>query len=348
MKGGRDMSLTIKDVAKEAGVSIATVSKVINGKPSISEPTRQRVLEVIRRLNYHPNAQASNFARERSDNIVFLAVTGPHTAFHNPHMFEIMCGAQSVIHGKDYNFSFLSVPDKDTACEEASAIIGRRAADGILIHGSATSRPLVELLVKTRFPHVIIGRPPFSTTACWIDINNHVSGHLATEYLTKCGYTRIAFIGGPKSDEISRHRLQGFVSSMRIFGLDVPESSIKYGTYSKQSGYDMMEELLRGSSLPDAVICEDNKIAMGAASAIRKRGMEIPDDIGMITFDDYPLSQLIDPPLTVVDINVNKMGQQAADTLIKKIRNPALNMQSFATVPELIVRSSTRKRTPDF
>lgn len=341
------MSPTIKDVAKEAGVSIATVSKVINGRPSISEPTRQRVLEVIRRLNYHPNAQASNFARERSDNIVFLAVTGPHTAFHNPHMFEIMCGAQSVIHENDHNFSFLGVPDKDTACEEASVIIGRRAADGILVHGSATSRPLVVLLVKTGFPHVIIGRPPFSNTACWIDINNHVSGHLATEYLTKCGYTRIAFIGGPKSDEISRHRLQGFVSSMRIFGLDVPESSIKYGTYNKQSGYDMMEELLRGSSLPDAVICEDNKIAMGAACAIRKRGMEIPDDIGMITFDDYPLSQLIDPPLTVVDIDVNKMGRQAADTLIKKIRNPALNMQSFATVPELIVRSSTRKMTQD-
>ena len=100
------MSLTIKDVAKEAGVSIATVSKVINGKPSISEPTRQRVIEVIKRLNYHPNAQASNFARERSDNIVFLAVTEPHTAFHNPHMFEIMCGAQNKIYSKNFNFTF--------------------------------------------------------------------------------------------------------------------------------------------------------------------------------------------------------------------------------------------------
>ena len=336
------MSLTIKDVAKEAGVSIATVSKVINGKPSISEPTRQRVIEVIKRLNYHPNAQASNFARERSDNIVFLAVTEPHTAFHNPHMFEIMCGAQSKIYSKNFNFSFLGVPDKDSACEKASVIIGRKAADGILIHGSATSRPLVELLVKTGFPHVIIGRPPFSNTACWIDINNHVSGHLATEYLTKSGYTHIAFIGGPKSDEISRHRLQGFLSSMRIFGLAIPDSFIKYGTYSKQSGYDMMEELLRGSSFPDAVICEDNKIAIGAVSAIRKRGIEIPDDIGIITFDDYPLSQLIDPPLTVVDINVNKMGQQAADILIKKVRNPVLNIQSFTTIPELIIRSSTR------
>lgn len=336
------MALTINDVAKEAGVSIATVSKVINGKPSISEQTRLHVLEVIKRLNYHPNAQASNFARERSDNIIFLAVTEPLTAFHNPHMFEIMCGAQNIVHEKNFNSSFLGVQDKDTACQKASNIIGRRAADGILVHGSSTSRSLVELLVKTGFPHVIIGRPPFSNTACWIDINNHVSGHLATEYLTKCGYTHIAFIGGPQSDEISRHRLQGFVSSMRIFGLNVPESSIKYGTYSKQSGFEMMEELLRGSFLPDAVICEDNKIAMGAASAIRKRGMNIPDDIGLITFDDYPLSQLIDPPLTVVDINVNKMGQQAAGFLIKKIRNPSLNMQSFTTVPELIIRSSTR------
>ena len=243
------MALTINDVAKEAGVSIATVSKVINGKPSISEQTRLHVLEVIKRLNYHPNAQASNFARERSDNIIFLAVTEPLTAFHNPHMFEIMCGAQNVVHEKNFNFSFLGVQDKDTACQEASNIIGRRAADGILIHGSSTSRSLVELLVKTGFPHLIIGRPPFSNTACWIDINNHVSGHLATEYLTKCGYTHIAFIGGPQSDEISRHRLQGFVSSMRIFGLNVPESSIKYGTYSKQSGFEMMEELLRGSFL---------------------------------------------------------------------------------------------------
>lgn len=336
------MSLTIKDVAREAGVSIATVSKVINGKPSISESTRCRVLEVIKRLNYHPNAQASNFAREHSENIIFLAVTEPLTAFHNPHMFEIMCGAQNVIRGKKYNFSFLGVSDKASACREVADLIGRKAADGILIHGSATSPDLVSLLVRTGFPHVIIGRPPFPNTACWIDINNHVSGHLAAEYLTKCGYTHIAFIGGPYSDEISRHRLKGFVSSMRIFGLDVPEASVRYGTYSRQSGYEMMEDLLRESVPPDAVICEDNNIAMGAVSAIRKHGLEIPDNIGLITFDNYPLSQLIDPPLTVVDINVHKMGQQAAGILIKKIKNPALNIQSFTTVPELIIRSSTR------
>jgi LacI family transcriptional regulator len=338
------MSITIKDVANEAGVSIATVSKVINNRPSISETTRQHVLQVMEQLNYRPNAQASNFARKRSENIIFLAVTEAHTPYHNPHMFEILCGAQSKIREKKYNFSFIGSPNKETAYKEVEEIIGRKAADGLLIHGSTTSRPLASLLTNTGFPHVIIGRPPFSNTTCWIDINNHVSGEMATKHLNNCGYSKIAFIGGPAADEISRHRLKAFVSSMNINGFSVPDSFIKYGTYSKASGFAMMEEILRGDHLPDAVICEYNQIAMGAVSAIKKRGLSIPEDIGVITFDDYPLSQLIDPPLTVVDIDVHEMGRYAASILLKKINNPALQIQSFAILPSLIVRSSTRNQ----
>lgn len=337
------MSFTIKDVAREAGVSIATVSKVINNKPFISDTTREHVFRVMEQMNYQPNAQASHFARKRSENIVFLAVTETHTAFHNPHMFEILCGAQKKLREKKYNVSFIGSPDKETALKEAESIISRKAADGLVIHGSATSKALAALLINTEFPHVIIGRPPFSTTTCWIDINNHVSGEMATKYLNSCGYTKIAFIGGPETDEISRHRLKGFVSAMHINGLCVPASFIKYGTYSKESGVAMMEELLRGSCLPDAIICENNQIAMGAADAIQKHGMTIPNDFGLITFDDYPLSQLINPPLTVVDIDVHEMGHQAASILLQKIQNPTLQVQSFATLPSLIIRSSTRQ-----
>ncbi|MCM1156159.1 MAG: LacI family transcriptional regulator [Roseburia sp.] len=336
------MSITIKDVAREAGVSTATVSKVINGKPSISDATRQHVCQVMECLNYHPNAQASNFARKKTNIIVFLTVTESHTAFDNPHMFEILCGAQSKIREKNYHFSFIAFPNKEAVCREAMNIISRKAADGLIVHGSATSRPLVDFLTESAFPHIIIGRPPFSNTACWIDINNHVSGEMAAKYLNSCGYSKIAFIGGPATDEISRHRLKGFTSSMQLKKLPVPDSFIKYGSYSKASGFQMMEELLRGSCLPDAVICENNQIAMGAVSAIEKHGMSIPDDIGVITFDDYPLSQLIDPPLTVVDIDVHEMGRQAASILLKKIKNPQLHVQSFATLPSLIVRSSLK------
>lgn len=336
------MSVTIIDVAKEAGVSTATVSKVLNNKPYISESTTRRVMEVIKRLNYQPNAQGSNFKKKRTGNIIFLAVTQLHTAFHNPHMFEILCGAQNVIRNKNYNLPFMGVSDITDAYESVKKIVGCNTADGILVHGSATSRLLVDFLVRNNFPHILIGRPPFASSSCWIDTNNRVSGQMAMEYLQECGYFKIAFIGGPKSDEISRHRLQGFVSYMNINGLVIQEDFIKYGTYTKESGFLMMEELLSHPMLPDSVICENNQIAMGAVSAIEKHHLSIPKDMGIITFDDYPLSQLIDPPLTVVDINVHEMGRQAASILLQRIKNPTLQVQSFVTLPNLIIRSSTR------
>ena len=104
----------------------------------------------------------------------------------------------------------------------------------------------------------------------------------------------------------------------------------------------MMEDLLRSSCMPDSVICENNPVALGAVSAIKKHGLSIPDDIGVITFNDYPLSRLTEPPLTVVDIDVNEMGRQAAALLLKKIKNPGLHIQSFANLQSLIVRSSLR------
>lgn len=336
------MSVTIKDVAREAGVSIATVSKVINRKPTISEATRQHVCQVMERLNYQPNSQARNFVRQKTDTIVFLAVTESHSAFDNPSMFDILCGAQNVTREKNYHFSFTAYPDKESACQETEKIIGRKAADGLIVHGSATSRQLAGLLEKTGFPHIIIGRPPFSTSACWIDVNNHVSGEIAGKYLYRCGYSRISFIGGPAADEISRHRLKGFLSFMQLQRLSVPDSFIKYGSYSKNSGFQMMEDLLRSSCMPDSVICENNQVALGAVSAIKKHGLSIPDDIGVITFNDYPLSRLTEPPLTVVDIDVNEMGRQAAALLIKKIKNPDLHIQSFVNLQSLIVRSSLK------
>lgn len=336
------MSVTIKDVAREAGVSIATVSKVINQKPAISDATREHVWQVMERLNYHPNSQARNFVRQKTDTVVFLAVTESHTAFDNSYMFDILCGAQSKTGEKNYHFSFTASPDKDQACQEIEKIIGRKSADGLLVHGSATSRRLAGLLEETGFPHIIIGRPPFSTTACWIDVNNYVSGEIAGKYLYRCGYSRISFIGGPAEDEISRHRLKGFLSSMQLQGLSVPDSLIKHGSYSKNGGFQMMEDLLRSSCMPDSVICENNPVALGAVSAIKKHGLSIPDDIGVITFNDYPLSRLTEPPLTVVDIDVNEMGRQAAALLLKKIKNPGLHIQSFANLQSLIVRSSLR------
>lgn len=338
------MSITIKDVAKAAGVSVSTVSKVMNDGPSISDATKEHVRRIMEDLQYHPNEQARNFARQKTNNIVFLALLEEHTAFKNPHMFEIMCGAQEILAKNLYNLSFVGVKTEEEALNHVEAIIGTKSADGIIVHGSATTKELVNQLVKSGFPHIIIGKPAFKCAACWMDINNSISGLMAAEHLTECGYGKIAFVGGAKGDEISTKRLNGFISAMHDIGYRVSDKFIKYGDYTKESGYLLTMELLQESEQPDAIICENNHIALGVVKAINAKGKRIPEDIAIVSFDDYPLSRVIEPLLTVVDIDVYDMGNQAGSILIRKINNPALLVQSYTTLPQLIERESTRRQ----
>lgn len=335
------MSITIKDVAKEAGVSVSTVSKVLNNGPSISAGTKEHVRNVMERLQYRPNEQARNFARQKTNNIIFLTMLEPHVAFENPHMFEIMCGAEEALAAESYNLSFKGVKSEADALDLIQDVIGRKSADGIIVHGSATTKELVDKLVKSEFAHIIIGKPSFSCTACWIDTNNSVSGQLAAEHLLKYGYEKIAFVGGAKKDEISMKRLNGFLSTMHDNGYWIGEKYIKYGSYTKERGYQLTMELLSEEELPRAIICENNQIALGVVKALNEKHMNIPGDIGIMSFDDYPLSRMIDPLLTVVDIDVYDMGYQAGTILIRKIHNPTLHVQSYTTLPQLIVREST-------
>lgn len=335
------MSVTIKDVAAKAGVSISTVSKVINKAPTISEATAARVQTVMQELGYYPNLRASNFARQSTHNVVFLTRLERDVAFINPHMFEIMCGAQKALARKGYTLSIASTESQEEDCDTVKKIIAQKSADGIIIHGSVISRSLVSMIVQANFPHIAIGRPDFESQLCWIDTNNYLSGEIAANHLYECGYRSIAFLGGCEQDQISAHRLQGFETAMGQKGIPKNPELVRFGDSSLRGSFEQMESLLSSGKTIDAVICENNSIALGAVKAIRSRGLSIPEDIAVITFDEYPFSHVIEPIPTVVNINVFDMGFEAGATLIRKIKNPSLQVQSYTTLPELIVRSST-------
>ncbi len=334
------MSITIKDVAKEAGVSISTVSKVINKSPTISESTAKRVEAVMKELHYYPNLRARNFAQKSTRNILFMTRLQKDVAFMNPHMFEIMCGVQKALAAKGYNLSVLSIDADKEPADEAEKIIAEKSADGLIIHGSATTRGLSLLLPGLNFPHIIIGKPDFESQLCWIDTNNCLSGEIATNHLYNCGYKHIAFLSGYEADQISAQRLQGFENVMSEKGLT--PAIVCYTDSSKDTSYRVMSEVLSGEKRPDAVICENNSIALGALKAIKDIGLRIPKDIGVITFDNYPFSMIMDPTPTVVNIDVYDLGLQAASMLIRKIKTPSLQVQLYTTLPELIVRNSTK------
>lgn len=337
------MAITIKDVAREAGVSIATVSKVINGSPSISQATVLKVNHIMKELEYYPNFRAQNFARKSTHNVAFITELERNTAFFNPYMFEIMSGLQKALSGKSYALSIVSVLSQEQQ-DAVNQIIAQKSADGLVIYGKVLTKEMASLILKTGFPHVIIGAPGFESQLCWINTNNYLSGEIAVNHLIEQGYSRIAFLGGLDSDTVSGHRLHGVLTALADKNLKLEECCIKRGEATIQEGYRMLKEILSLRTHPDAVICVNNYIALGAFRCMEEHKLRIPEDIGVITFDEYPFTQVTSPMMTTVNIDVFDMGVQAGKLILSKIKRPNLQVQSYTTLPNLIVRGSTKRQ----
>ena len=335
------MGVTIKDVAEAAGVSISTVSKVLNGHYSISEKTAERVRGIMREMNYYPNANAQSFASGSNHTVVLLANLSPNAAFRNPHMFEIIAGLEEALCRRGYRL-ILRGADATSACGIAEEIISRRSADALPIHVGLMSHRLPAGLTGLRFPHIVRGAPDFGRQVCWIDNSNTYSGAVAAGYLLSRGYQRLAFIGGKSYDLGSALRLQGVKQGLANGGERLEDQYIWLGESTRADGFRMTEGLLNQKQLPDAIICANNYIALGCVDAVLKREMRIPKDMGIMAFDDYPFSQIMEPPLTVVDINVRDMGAQAAKFLTDIIRHPNMQIQTYITTSNVIARGSTR------
>ena len=337
------MSVSIKDVAAKAGVSTATVSKILNGYSSISEETTQRVKDVMKELDYHPNRRARNFAKQSTRTIMFVTSMKKKEAFENPHMFEIMSGLLHTLSEKNYALILISVEDKNYL-DLVKQIIREKAVDGMVFHVSVVTKELEKLIKTQEIPHMVIGCPDFATQLCWIDNNNIQAGEMAAKYLLDMGYQKISFIGGVQEDNISENRLQGLINHLNMFDKKIGAEYIFRGDSTIESGYNMMKQLLQVKARPEVVLCANNYLAYGAVKAIQSEGIIIPDELGVMTFDDYPFSKITEPSLTVVDIDVYDLGRQAAKHIIKKIKQPNLQIQSYITLTGLTIRNSTHKK----
>lgn len=330
------MAITIKDVAKTAGVSVSTVSKVINNNGSISEATKERVFSTIAELHYTPNSRAVSFVRKSTKNIVFLTSLEKEEAYKNPHMFDIMCGAYTELSKYDYSIILIDTSEESYPGETVNKAIASASADGIVVHGSALNKKTADYILDKNFPHVVIGNPNFENQLCWIDTNHSLGGQFAAEHLVECGYRSIAFIGGRKTDQISVQRLKGVRSTLLKSGHRMKKEHIIYTDSSRESACFAALDLLSQPDRPDAIICENNLIALGVSKAISLSALQIPDEIAFLTFDRYPYTSIIDPSPTIIDIDMYHLGQQAGNTIARKIENPSLLVQSFTTLPILI------------
>ena len=332
------MTATIYDLAKAAGVSISTVSKALNDSYSISEKTKERIREIADSMGYKPNARARSFARRKNGIILFAADLSRGVGFENPHMFEIVTGVDRCLDEKGYSLVLKHVT-QETATESVKELMLSEEADGIIIHAGVLTKQLAFVLGKEAYPHLIIGKPDFANTLSWIDVSHEAAGQIAANYLLDKGYRRIVFLmGDAENDQISSRRLDGInivfeeeeLSIETITGITTYEESRK-----------VTEEILKRAQVPEVILCTNNYLAMGCMQSIRMEKRNIPKDIALMTFDNYPFSMLTEPTLTAIEVDMYEMGTQAARFILQKIKKPNLQTQLFCTTPVLLERDST-------
>ena len=332
------MTATIYDLAKAAGVSISTVSKALNDSYSISEKTKERIREIADSMGYKPNDRARSFARRKNGIILFAADLSRGVGFENPHMFEIVTGVDRCLDEKGYSLVLKHVT-QETATESVKELMLSEEADGIIIHAGVLTKQLAFVLGKEAYPHLIIGKPDFANTLSWIDVSHEEAGQIAANYLLDKGYRRIVFLmGDAENDQISSRRLDGInivfeeeeLSIETITGITTYEESRK-----------VTEEILKRDQVPEVILCTNNYLAMGCMQSIRMEKLNIPKDIALMTFDNYPFSMLTEPTLTAIEVDMYEMGTQAARFILQKIKKPNLQTQLFCTTPVLLERDST-------
>ena len=332
------MANTIYDLAKAAGVSIATVSRALNDHYAVSEKTKQRIKALAEEMDYRPNARARSFARKKSGIVLFMTDLHKNVAFDNPHMFEIMTGISQYLDEKNYSLLLKHATTKD-APQLIRELMIREQADGIIIHAAILSKALAGVLSHLALPHLLIGRPDFPTSICWMDANHEQAGQKAAAYLLNKGYRRMVFLMGDReTDKISAARRNGM---QQVFAEEELSFTTLYGDGTYESGLRLAEEALDLPEQPEILLCTNNYLAIACLQEIRHRQLRIPEDIAIMTFDNDPFSELAQPQLTAIDADMFDMGQEAARFILRKIRMPELHTQSYCTIPRIIERQST-------
>lgn len=333
---------TARDVAELAGVSRTTVSFVLNNVPGmrISEETRQRVLEAARQLDYHPDATARRMVSGRTRVIGFVLRQTPDQVFADRLLPQMLGGVSRAATAQGFHVLFEPIPPGDQS-GSYTQLIRERHVDGIILSGPRFDDQELLKIHAEGAPVVLMGQLP-GMGIPFVDVDNIGGARVATEHLIHLGHRRIALITNTSpAYTASTDRWTGYRQALETAGIAYDETRVRYGDFTPQSGRAAMEDLLAAAPPPTAVFVASDAVALGAQQAIRQRGLRIPEDIALVGFDDIPLAEFVDPPLTTVRIPAAGLGWGAADLLIRlivadeEVRSPQVILET-----ELIVRES--------
>jgi LacI family transcriptional regulator len=326
---------TIYEVSKLAGVSLATVSRVINNSGTVAPKTRDKVLSAISELGYRPNSMAQSLASKRSNSVGILIpeLYGP---FFGAELSSIETELRSA--GKRVT---ITAGHSDEAIEKdcIEFLLGS-SCDALILHVDSVSDAYLIELNQGPVPVILLNRYITEMADRCIRLDNELGGYVATKSLIELGHTKFAYVSGPHWKTDSFKRLSGHKRALKEFGLEIDEQLIYEGNFEEISGADAMEHLLQTCKPFTALICANDEMAAGAYDVARKEGLRIPNDLSVIGYDNVVLTHYLYPKLSSIDCHIKEMGQMAARLVIKDVYGEE-NLEIQNTFePHLVSRAS--------
>lgn len=336
------MARTLDEVAKQAGVSRSTVSRVVNNHPNVSATTRSRVEAAIEESSYRPHAVARSLATNKTNILGMVVPESVTKLFTDPYFPLVLRGATEACNRLGYHLILSLFTTSVDSRAMHDRVVRSGYLDGAIAANASLDDRLIPGLLEEEIPFIIIGRHP-NDLVNYIDVDNMGGARMATEHLIRLGHKRIGTITGPLDMTPAQDRLDGYREVMSTHRLPVSDGLVAEGDFTEASGRAAMTQLLREK--PTAIFAASDSMAIGAIKAIRAAKLHVPQDIAIVGFDDVPSARTIAPELTTIRQPIERIGQLAVETLVNLIERGRTEKGARSTgrivLPtELVVRGS--------
>jgi len=340
---GNGRSVTLDEVARVAGVSRATVSRVVNGSPKVGPEIKRQVDRAIDRLGYVPNQAARSLVTRRSDSIGVVIPEPPGMLFGDPFFPRLLRGVSSELSARNLQLVLL-MPQSSLEESRAQRYLTAGHVDGALLVSLHGNDRLPDALAARGVPVVVGGRPPSGAAVSYVDVDNVGGARAAVAHLIAGGRRSIATIAGPPDMAVGTDRLEGYRQALAAAGRDRDPSLEVAADFTQQGGADAMSRILDGRPDVDGVFVASDLMAAGAIQVLRAAGRRVPDDVAVVGFDDSSIAAASEPPLTSVRQPIEEMGREMVRLLLEQASRPGSVPRKVILATELIERASSAGR----
>jgi LacI family transcriptional regulator len=327
--------ITLRMVAEKAGVSVNTASRAINNKPDINIKTKKLVLKIAKELGYIRNAAAVALRTKKTGTVGVVIEDN-----RNPFYAEVLNGMEVAAREKNYHIIFANTQRDYKKEEEAINLLLAKRVDGLLIAPVQDRDDDIKNLIEANIPFVIVGRD-FENIELDAVYNDEVKGgFLATEYLIKKGHKSIALIDGFLYKSPAKGRLEGYKKALKKYGISMDDALVSVGDIDVKDGYERTKQLFEKELDFTAIFAYNDMMAFGAMQAIREKGLRIPEDIGLIGYDDIPFCSLMDPALTTIRLKKQELGIESVKLLLSHINGNRKKPKKIMLDVDIIARKT--------